>query len=153
MITRRKKFGLHWKSSKKPKKQRKYRYNAPLHIRHKLVSANLSKELRKRYGRRSFPLRKGDTVKVMRGKFKKKQAKIEQVDLKKLKVYLEGISREKQSGVKSPLPLDPSNLQIIELNLEDKKRIEAVERNKKPKEIKKEIKTDKTEEKKTEKKK
>ncbi|MCW1309534.1 MAG: 60S ribosomal protein L26, partial [Candidatus Nanoarchaeia archaeon] len=31
-----------WKSSKKPSKQRKYRYNAPLHIRRKFLSVNLS---------------------------------------------------------------------------------------------------------------
>ncbi|MEM1535155.1 MAG: 50S ribosomal protein L24 [Candidatus Pacearchaeota archaeon] len=121
-------WSAHWKASKKPGKQRKYRYNAPLHIRHKLISANLSKELRKKYQRRSFPLRKGDIVKIMRGKFKGKQAKVERVDLKNLKVYLEGIAQIKQSGVKTPLPFDPSNLQIIELDLSDKKRVSALER-------------------------
>ena len=131
-----KKWSKHWKSSKKPSKQRKYRYNAPLHIRHKFVSANLSKELRKKYGIRSLPLRKGDTVKIMRGKFKGKKAKVERVDLKKLKVYLEGINITKQSGVKVGLPLDASNLQIVELNLDDKKRLEAVERKRKVKEVK-----------------
>ena len=60
------KFSKKWKSSKQPRKQRKYRAEAPLHVKHKLVSANLSKELRKKYGRRSFPLRKGDTVLVKR---------------------------------------------------------------------------------------
>jgi large subunit ribosomal protein L24 len=123
-----KKFSKHWIRSKKPRKQRKYRKYAPLHIRHKLVSANLSKELRKRYGRRSISLRKGDVVKIMRGKFKGKTAKVERVDLKKLKVYLEGISVEKQSGLKRPIPLDPSNLQIIELNLSDKERIKKLKK-------------------------
>ena len=45
-------FSKSWKSSRQPRKQRKYVFNAPLHIRHKLVSANLSKELRKKYGKR-----------------------------------------------------------------------------------------------------
>jgi len=123
-----KKFSKNWKRSKNPKKQRKYRKYAPLHIRHKLVSANLSKELRKKYGRRSISLRKGDVVKIMRGKFKGKTAKVEKVDLKKLKVYLEGISIAKQSGLKRLVPIDPSNLQIVELNLSDKERIKKLKK-------------------------
>ncbi len=123
-----KKFSKNWKRSKNPKKQRKYRKYAPLHIRHKLVSTNLSKELRKKYGRRSISLRKGDVVKIMRGKFKGKTAKVEKVDLKKLKVYLEGISIAKQSGLKRLVPIDPSNLQIVELNLSDKERIKKLKK-------------------------
>jgi large subunit ribosomal protein L24 len=124
-----KKWSKNWKSSKQPRKQRKYRLNAPLHLRKKFLSAHLSKELRQKYKRRSFPLRKGDVVKVMRGKFKGKTAKVESIDLKRLKVYLEGIAVEKQNKLKAPVPFDPSNLQIIELNLNDRKRIEALERN------------------------
>jgi large subunit ribosomal protein L24 len=124
-----KKWSKNWKSSKQPRKQRKYRLNAPLHLRKKFLSAHLSKELRQKYKRRNFPLRKGDVVKVMRGKFKGKTAKVESIDLKRLKVYLEGIAVEKQNKLKAPVPFDPSNLQIIELNLNDRKRIEALERN------------------------
>ncbi|MCD6381372.1 MAG: 50S ribosomal protein L24, partial [Candidatus Aenigmarchaeota archaeon] len=65
-----KKFSKKWVSSKEPRKQRKYRYNAPLHIRQKLVSAHLTKELRNELGIRSLPVRKNDRVKIMRGKFK-----------------------------------------------------------------------------------
>lgn len=128
-----KKWSKHWKSSKNPKKQRKYRYNAPLHIRHKFLSSNLSKELRKKYGFRSLPLRKGDVVKIMRGKFKGKTAKVSKLDLKNLKVYLEGINITKQSGVKVSVPFDASKLQIIELNLDDKKRLKIIERKRKSK--------------------
>jgi large subunit ribosomal protein L24 len=56
--------------SKKPSKQRKAMYQAPLHRKHKLFSAHLSKELRKQWNKRSLPVRKGDEVKIMRGKFK-----------------------------------------------------------------------------------
>ena len=35
-----------WKSSKKPAKQRKYRANAPLHIKRKFMAAVLNKKLR-----------------------------------------------------------------------------------------------------------
>ena len=129
------KFSKSWKSSKQPKKQRKYLANAPLHLKKKLVSVNLSKELRKKHGKRNIPVRKGDTVKVMKGKFKKKQGKVISVELKRSKISIEGIQRKKQDGSKVNVKLQPSNLQIIELNLEDRKR-----------KIRKEIKTEKKKE-------
>ena len=43
------KWYKNWKSSKQPRKQRKYRRNAPLHIRNKMMRAPLSKELRDKY--------------------------------------------------------------------------------------------------------
>ncbi|MEM3091056.1 MAG: 50S ribosomal protein L24 [Candidatus Pacearchaeota archaeon] len=117
-----KKFSTSWKSSKQPRKQRKYLINAPLHIKKKFLSSNLSKELRKKYKKRNLPVRKGDTVKIMRGKFKGKTGKIILVDLKHKKIEVEGIQIKKQDGSKVNLKLEPSNLQIIELNTEDKKR-------------------------------
>lgn len=116
------KFSTSWKSSKQPRKQRKYLANAPLHIKKKFVSVNLSKELRKTYKKRNIPVRKGDTVKIMRGKFKRKQGKIINVKLKNQAVYVEGIQVKKQDGSKANVKIQPSNLQIIQLNLEDNKR-------------------------------
>ena len=58
------KYSPMWKSSSQTRKQRKYRFNAPLHARHKMLAAHLSKELRKEMGFRSIPLRKGDEVAV-----------------------------------------------------------------------------------------
>ena len=118
----RKKFSTRWKSSKQPRKQRKYIANAPLHIKMKLTGVNLSKELRKKYQKRSVPLRKKDTVKIMRGKFKGKKGKVIKVLLKTQKVEVEGIQIKKQDGSKVNIKLRPSNFQIIELNVEDKKR-------------------------------
>lgn len=117
-----KKFSTAWKASKQPRKQRKYLAKAPLHIKRKLLSVNLSKELRKKYGKRNVVVRKGDTVKIMNGKFKKKTGKIIQVFTKKSKVTIEGIQVKKQDGSKVNVKLQPSNLQIIELNLTDNKR-------------------------------
>ncbi|MCD6275005.1 MAG: 50S ribosomal protein L24, partial [Candidatus Aenigmarchaeota archaeon] len=48
-------FSKSWVKSKQPRKQRKYRHNAPKHIRQKFMHANLSKELREKYNRRSLP--------------------------------------------------------------------------------------------------
>ncbi len=119
-------FSKYWKSSKQPRKQRKYLANAPIHLRKKFLSVNLSKDLRKKYSRRAFPLRKNDVVKVMRGKFKGKKGKILSVDTKRKKIVIEGIQRSKRDGTKVAVKFVPSNLQIQELNLEDKKRIKSV---------------------------
>jgi large subunit ribosomal protein L24 len=116
------KFSITWKSSKEPKKQRKYRYNAPLHILKKLVSVHISGDLKNKYGIRSISVKKGDKVKIVRGQFRKKIGKVERVDLKKCKVYITGIEAVKKDGTKTLFPIHPCNLTIQELNLDDKKR-------------------------------
>ena len=124
------KFSKHWKASTQPRKQRKYRAKAPLHVIKRFLSANLSKDLRKKYGKRNLTLRKGDTVKVMRGKFRKKQGKILEIKLKKQKVTIEGIQITKKDGSKVNVRVQPSNLQIVELNLADTKRIKSQQEKK-----------------------
>ena len=115
------KFSTHWNSSRQARKQRKFRFNAPSHIKRKLMSSHLSKELRKKTGRRSVPLRKGDAVKIMNGEFRKKTGKVMEINSYKLKVYVEGIQRQKKDGTKVNVQFDPSNLMITEI-VEDKKR-------------------------------
>ena len=122
------KFSPSWIGSKLPRKQRKFRANAPAHIRHKMISAHLSDSLRKKYGKRNFPLRKDDEIKIMKGEFKGKTGKIETVDLKKMRVIISGIYRTKKDGTKVSVYFNPSNLLIKELNLEDKKRVAALGR-------------------------
>mgnify|MGYP001570032477 CR=1 FL=1 len=122
------KFSTSWKGSKKQGKQRKYRISAPLHIKHKLMNSHLSKELRKKYGKRSISLRKGDKVKVMRGKFRKHEGKIESTDLKKTRIFVSGVEITKKDGTKKLLCFHPSNLMITELNLDDKFRQKVMER-------------------------
>lgn len=123
-----KKFSNKWKASGQIRKQRKYKYNAALHIKHKMLAANLSKELRKKYSKRSFPLRKGDTVIIRKGEFKKKKGKISNINMHSLKIYIDGVQRSRRDGTKVEVPFYPSNLQIIELNLDDKKRLSALEK-------------------------
>lgn len=117
-----------WKSSKKPKKQRKYALNSPLHIKRKLMSVHLVKTLRDKYQKRNIPARKGDTVKIMTGQFRGKSGKVERVDLKHRKVYVENASLIKRDGSKKPYPIDPSNLMITDLIIEDKLRKKALEK-------------------------
>lgn len=132
------KFSKSWKSSKQPRKQRKYSANAPLHLKRKLLSVNLSKELRKKYGKRSIVLRKGDVVKIMRGKFKNKQGKIMNIKIKMEKIFIEKIQIKKKDGSSVNVPIRPSNLQVIELNTEDRKRMKKFGEVKKPEEKSKE---------------
>jgi large subunit ribosomal protein L24 len=108
--------------SKRPSKQRKAIHQAPLHRRHKLLSAHLSKELKKQMNRRSLPVRKGDEVKVMRGKFKGTVGKVSRVDMKRLRVYMENIKRKKVSGEEVSVPVKPSKLLIVNAVMEDAKR-------------------------------
>jgi len=117
------KFSTKWRASKQVRKQRKYIINAPLHIKRKVLSANLSKELRKKYGIRSIEVRKNDEVKVMRGESTGKQGKVMVIKLKKNKVAIEGVQRTKKDGTKVNIWFHASKLQIINLNSDDKYRL------------------------------
>lgn len=124
-----KKFSDSWISSKKPNKQRKYRYNAPLHIRGDLLNVHLSKELRQKYGIRALRARTGDKVRIMRGQFRKTEGKIEEVNMKRLKVYIAKIEHIKRDGTKARYPIEPSNLLLVELNTDDKERMSGLKKN------------------------
>jgi len=102
----------------------------PLHKRQKLVSAPLSKSLRKKFGKRSLPVRKGDTVEVMRGDFKGHKGKVEKVNLKKLRIYVQGVTITKSDGSEKHYPIHPSNVRIIKAQMNDGKRKKIVERAK-----------------------
>lgn len=117
-----KEFSKSWKSSKQPRKQRKYRVNAPLNIKRKFLSAHLSKELIQKYKTRNIPIKKNDKVKIMRGQFKGKTGKIVKVLIKKSKVQIENIQNIRNDGTKVYYPIYASNLMITELELTDKKR-------------------------------
>ncbi|MFH0832675.1 MAG: 50S ribosomal protein L24 [Candidatus Aenigmatarchaeota archaeon] len=132
-----KEFSKFWVRSTQPRKQRKYRYNAPMHIRQKLVSAHLDKKLRDEYKKRSISLRKGDEVMVMRGEFRKKTGTVARIDLKRLKIFVDGIKKKKVSGQEVDAALEPSNVKIIKLNLDDKMRKKILLRKEAKKEVKK----------------
>ena len=130
-------FSTAWKSSTQPRKQRKYRHNAPLHLKQNMMAVHLSADLRKKYGKRNIQLRKGDKVKVMRGKFSKKEGKVERINLKREKVVISGLEHIKKDGSKVSAMFNPSNLMIISLELGDKKRKIGVKKEETKKEEKK----------------
>lgn len=114
--------------SKKPSKQRKWLFQAPLHKRGKIMSVHLSSELREKYGLRSVPIKVGDKVRILRGDNKGIEGKVTRVDRKNYRVYVENVVRESARGEKVPIPIHYSNLMIIELDLSDEWRKRKLER-------------------------
>lgn len=113
--------------SKQPRKQRKALYEAPLHKRNARMAATLSKELREDLGRKSLPVKVGDKVKVLRGDFRDQEGKIESVNYKKYAVNVDGITLNKADGTTIYLPIHPSNLMIIDVDLDDERRSKSSE--------------------------
>ncbi|KIS66796.1 60S ribosomal protein uL24 [Mycosarcoma maydis] len=106
--------------------QRKAHFDAPAHIRRKIMSASLNKELRAEHGIRSLPVRKDDEVLIVRGSSKGAEGKVTQVYRKKWVINIERIHREKTNGATVPLGIHPSNVVITSLKLdEDRKKIIA----------------------------
>jgi large subunit ribosomal protein L24 len=118
------------KRVKNPGKQRKRLFNAPAHIRHKLMSAPLSHELTVSKGAKTLPVRKGDTILIKRGDNKGFEGKVSRVDLKAFRIYIEGLTREKVDGTNIFIPIHPSKVEIRNLNLDDKWRKNILERKK-----------------------
>ena len=117
-------FSKRWNSSKQPRKQVKFRANAPNHIKKTFMGSTLDKPLRTKYGRRNIEVRKGDEVKIMRGKFKGKQGKVGDADIKNTRIQVDGIQRAgKGGGEKLITWFHPSKVKIIILNTDDKKRL------------------------------
>lgn len=118
------------RQSAKPRKQRKRLYNAPLHRLSKLMSAHLSYELRDKYHRRSFPIRVGDRVKILRGEFKGVEGKVTEVNREEQAIYVENVTAKKADGTSVNRPIHVSNVMITELNLDDPYRKKALMRGK-----------------------
>lgn len=109
--------------SSQPRKQRKFRYQAPHHLRHKFLGAMLSPALREKHGVKSIPVRLGDTVKVLRGDHKDTEGKVAAVDYNKTTIAVDGVAVTKSDGTEVPRPINPSNVMITKLNTEDERRL------------------------------
>ena len=111
--------------SKKPRKQRSAVYNAPLHRRRKMISSHLSSkylEDAKRYYPRSALVRKGDTVKIVRGSFAGHIGKVEAIDTRSMRIIVDGATVAKADGTQIAAKVHPSNVIITKLDLSDPKR-------------------------------
>ncbi len=109
--------------------ERKRYHKEKLHKRKKRLHIHLSKELRGKLKakKRAILVRKGDTVKVMRGGYKGHVGKVSDVDTKKRIIFIEKVTSVKADGKEAPRPIHPSNVLITKLDLSDpwrKKRLE-----------------------------
>ncbi len=135
----------------KPTKMRNRQiYRAPYAVRSKQVSGPLSKELRKKYGKRSIRLSIDDSVRIIRGEYKGIDGKITKISIAKGSIAIEGIKKEKLKGEKIDVYIPSSNILITSLNTDDHWRKSKLE-GKKPKSTPKEAKPEKTKEAKPEK--
>jgi large subunit ribosomal protein L24 len=112
----------------KPTKQRKRMYQAPVTERYRRFSAPLATKLKESHGTNSVPVKKGDTVMVMRGDRKGLEGKVTQINRKSYRIFVEGADREKVDGTKVSVPIHPSKVMITRLNLDDKWRKKILER-------------------------
>ena len=124
MVDKTENWSSNWKSSKNQTKQRKYRTNAPMHVKDNFVTANLNDVLRDELETRSLGIRIGDRAKVMRGDDKGAEGIVSNIDRDNSKVYINNLDRQKIDGTLREKPFRPSNLQLQALNLEDEDRIE-----------------------------
>ncbi|MDH5570082.1 MAG: 50S ribosomal protein L24 [Nitrosopumilus sp.] len=123
-------------------------YRATFHTRSKQLGSTLSKDLRKKYGKRSVRVMEGDNVTILRGEFKGVEGKISEVSTQKSSVAIEGVKKEKTKGDKFDVYIHTSNLLVTSLNTDDKWRISKLEGknpSKQPKETKEAEKTEKKE--------
>ncbi|ORX52027.1 ribosomal protein L24 [Hesseltinella vesiculosa] len=100
------------------RKSRKAHFTAPSHIRQKIMSAPLSKELREKHSVRAMPIRRDDEVTVVRGTYKGREGKVVQVYRKKYVIHIERITREKANGATVPIGIHPSNVVINKLKVD-----------------------------------
>lgn len=117
--------------SSKPRVQRRRAANAPWHRRRTAVAAHLDPKLHDRAKwrmPRAIPVRKGDTVRVMRGSFRGREGTVVSVDATDGTVVIEGITLEKTDEKKVARPIHASNLVVTKLDDTDPKRRERYER-------------------------
>ena len=116
----------------KPTKVRNYQiYRASNQTVNKQIGAPLSKDLRKKYSRRSARIVTDDNIKVIRGEYKGLTGKVTKISIGTSSIALEGNKKEKSKGEKVDVYIHSSNVIITSLNTSDKWRLKILE--KKPK--------------------
>ncbi len=115
----------------KPSKQRKNLYAMPYHKRKVNLVAPVSDELEKEYGTGRISVKKGDTVKVVRGEHSGFEGKIAAVDTRNGRVAIEGLTRKKADGTPIYIWIHASKVITTKLDLADSKRKDLVERKRK----------------------
>tara|TARA_B100000470_G_scaffold89358_1_gene68895 strand:- start:808 stop:1254 length:447 start_codon:yes stop_codon:yes gene_type:complete len=111
-----------------PRKMRNQQiYYATMKTASKQLSCALSKELRKKYGKRSTRILKGDTAKIIRGEFAGVDGKVTKISIPDRGVNIEGVKKEKLKGDKFDVYVHTTNIVLTALDTEDKWRINKLE--------------------------
>ena len=102
-------------------------FQATLQTRSKQMGSALSKDLQKKYGKKSARVVEGDSVTILRGEFKGVDGKISKISTQKSSVAIDGVKKEKTKGDKFDVYIHTSNLVINSLNSDDKWRMAKLE--------------------------
>ena len=112
----------------KPTKMRnRMLFQATLQTKSKQLGSALSKDLQKKYGKKSARVVEGDSVTILRGEFKGVDGKISKISTQKSSVAIDGVKKEKTKGDKFDVYIHTSNLVITSLNSNDKWRMAKLE--------------------------
>jgi large subunit ribosomal protein L24 len=102
-------------------------YQATFQTRSKQLGSQLSKDLQKKYSKKSVRAVEGDTITILRGEFKGVSGKITKISKEKTSVTVEGVKKEKTKGDKFDVYIHTSNVVVTSLNTSDKWRISKLE--------------------------
>jgi large subunit ribosomal protein L24 len=105
--------------SRQPRRQRLAQFEAGLAERRRRMALPLSRDLRKRYGRRSLPVRKGDTVRILSGSYEGREERVAKVDRRGYSVTLDNITGKAADAKLKPLAVQLTHLVLTRLNLAD----------------------------------
>ena len=118
----------------KPTKVRNHQtYRAMNQVASKQISAPISKDLRKKYSRRSARIMIDDTIKVIRGEYKGITGKVSKISTESNSIAIEGNKKEKLKGDKIDVYIHTTNVMITALNTDDKWRLKILEKKSKSK--------------------
>ena len=104
------------------RKNRLAHFSAPSHLRYKLLSAGLSKELRAKHGVKSMPIRRDDEVTIVRGGQKGQKGKVSQVYRKRWCIYVEKLTKTRVNGATIRIPIHPSDVVIEKMKMTDDRK-------------------------------
>ena len=111
-----------------PRKMRNRQiYYATMQNASKQLSCALSKDLRKKYGKRSARIVEGDSARIIRGEFAGVDGKVTKISIANRGVNIEGVKKEKLKGEKFDVYVHTTNIVLTGLDTGDKWRINKLE--------------------------
>jgi large subunit ribosomal protein L24 len=87
-----------------------------------MLKCRLDEFLQEEYGVRSMVIKKGDLVRIMRGQYRDTEGKVTAVDYRTIRVHLESATVTKADGKEANVPIHPSNVMLVKLELDDDRK-------------------------------